>query len=245
MVDHTSRTHGARIPASHSPQRTFSQNLPLPPRHQLAPSTLSLLDSRRIQAPGEFLFSQPPCLFQGARREGFTGQVDEACIDYFDNIFPHASFWPRNIIRHKPTFQQAVLACYEADKKLLGKILPTLAKKDCRVFIDTPFLTGAAPTEEEEDEIQPAIASFEASLQAIAAPPCNSIDTNQDTNGFETLSQLTPRTRGGNPLAGPKNLRSPRSPQKLHTASLANPFLWQFRRAQGAFCSFPTCGSRL
>lgn len=139
--------------------------------------------------------------FPGNEDSGYGGVVDEGCVDFFESIHAHASFWPRHIVDHVPAFQRAVLASYEGDKKVLGKYFPTLARKDCRLFTRTPFVAGAPPTEEEEEEIRAAVTALESALQAIAAPPCNTIDTAEQAPGFDAMSQLTPRTRAGDKSA--------------------------------------------
>ena len=83
--------------------------------------------------------------FPGNEDSGYGGVVDEGCMDFFESIHAHASFWPRHIADHVPAFQRAVLASYEGDKKVLGKCFPTLARKDCRLFTRTP--NSSTPTE--------------------------------------------------------------------------------------------------
>jgi hypothetical protein len=119
-------------------------------------------------------------------------------VDFFESIHPHASFWPRHIVNHHTAFQLAVLASYEEDKKVHGKYFPTLTRLDCRLFMSTPFISGASPTKEEEEEIQAAVKALESALKAIAVPPCNTIDTAEQAPGFDSMSQLILRTRAGN-----------------------------------------------
>jgi hypothetical protein len=135
--------------------------------------------------------------FPGNEVAGYSGVVDEGCVVFFESIHAHTSFWPCHIVDHVPAFQRTVLASYEGDKKVLGKYFPTLARKDCRLFTRTPLVSGSPPTEEEEEEIQAAVAALKSALQAIAASPCNTIHTAEQAPGFDAMSQLTPRTRAG------------------------------------------------